>query len=529
MGLEALLERDDLPAEVRDAIERELDARPLGESVGESESGYRATLDSMADAIHVVDRELRIGLANQALVRWNASLGLSAEVIGKTVFEVYPFLPETVRQEYLQVFESGQALVSEEDTTIAGVALVTETRKIPIRRGARVAAVVTVIRNVTERRRGERALRQSEQRYRGLAEALPDMVFIVGRDGRVEFVNSHGAQGLRVGVGDLIGRPLSEIFPEPVSARQLGNLRRVFDSGQPFHSENVTPFGEREVWLDTCLVPLLGPEGTVTSVLGVSRDITEKRRLEGQLREREKLAAMGSLVGAVAHEVRNPLFALSATVDVMEARLGDVEGLGDYLGRLRHEMDRLSALMRDLLDYGRPHSPELAPGPLAPVLVRALEACRPLAEKRSVTLSSRLPPGGLPEVALDGGRLVQVFENVIENAIQHSPALGTVRVEARVEGAGERPVVRVGVEDDGPGFEPEDIPNVFEPFYTQRQGGTGLGLAIAWRIVQDHGGAIEAGNTSRGGAEVRVRLPVAPERAQVAGHSQPNSAPATTA
>jgi len=529
MGLEALLDRDDLPPEVRDAIERALDERPLGESVGNSESGYRATLDSMGDAIHVVDRELRIGLANRALVRWNESLGLSPDVIGKTVFEVYPFLPETVREEYQRVFESGQALVSEEDTALADVSFVTETRKIPIRRGARVAAVVTVIRNVTERRRAERGLRESEQRYRGLAEALPDMVFIVGRDGRVEFVNSHGAQALRADVGGLIGRRVSELFPEAVSSRQLERLRRVFDSGQPLQSENVTPFSGRELWLDTWLVPLLGPEGAVTSVLGVSRDVTERKRLEGQLREQEKLAAMGSLVGAVAHEVRNPLFALSATVDVMEARLGDVEGLGNYLGRLRHELDRLSALMQDLLEYGRPHSPALVPGSLGPVLDRALEACRPLAERSSVTLSSRLPPGGLPEIVLDGGRLAQVFENVIENAIQHSPASGTVRVEARVEDEGGRPVVRVLVEDQGPGFAPDDLPKVFEPFYTQRRGGTGLGLAIAWRIVQDHGGAIEAANTARGGAEVRVTLPALTGVAQPAGHSQPNSAPAATA
>jgi PAS domain S-box-containing protein len=529
MGLEALLEREDLPPEVRDAIERELDERPLAEAVGESEKGYRATLDSMADAIHVVDRELRIGLANQALVRWNQSLGLTVDVTGKTVFEIYPFLPETVRQEYLQVFESGQALISEEDSAVAGASFATETRKIPIRRGARVAAVVTVIRNVTERRRAERGLRESEQRYRSLAEALPDMVFIVGRDGRVEFVNSHGAQALRADVDDLIGRPVAELFPEPVSARQLKGLKQVFDSGRPLHGENVTPFGKRELCLDTWLVPLFSPEGAVASVLGVSRDITEKKRLEGQLRERDKLAAMGSLVGAVAHEVRNPLFALSATVDVMEARLGNVEGLGNYLGRLRHELDRLSALMRDLLDYGRPNSPALAPGSLAPVLDRALEACRPLAEKSAVTLSSRVPPGGLPEIVLDGGRLVQVFENVIENAIQHSPASGTVRVEARVEDEGERPVVRVRVEDQGPGFAPDDIKKVFEPFFSQRRGGTGLGLAIAWRIVQDHGGAIEAVNTARGGAEVRVTLPALTGAPQPAGHSQPNSAPVTTA
>jgi PAS domain S-box-containing protein len=511
MGLEALLQRDDLTPEVRAAIERELAEGRLGEVVDESESGYRATLDSMGDAIHVVSHDLRIGLANQALLRWNASLGLPTDVIGRTVFEVYPFLPDQVRQEYQQVFESGHALVSEEDTEVGDATFVTETRKIPIRGGDRVSRVITVIRDVTARRQAERALRDSEERYRSLAEAAPDMIFIVGRDGRVEYVNTHAARALRARAEDLMGRSLAEVFPAPVSARQLASLQRVFESGHALYSENPTPFGERELWLDTWLVPLVSPDGAVGSVLGVSRDITEKKRLESQLREREKLAAMGSLVGAVAHEVRNPLFALSATVDVMEARLGAVEGLGNYLGRLRQELDRLSALMRDLLDYGRPHTPELVPGSLAPVLQQALEACRPLAEHRSVELESRLPAAGLPEVAFDRGRLIEVFENVIENAVQHSPDGAVVRVEAGFEQDGDAPAVRVWVNDQGPGFQPQDIPNVFEPFFTQRPGGTGLGLAIAWRIVRDHGGSIEASNPPQGGAQITVTLPLRPE------------------
>jgi signal transduction histidine kinase len=120
----------------------------------------------------------------------------------------------------------------------------------------------------------------------------------------------------------------------------------------------------------------------------------------------------------------------------------------------------------------------------------------------------------LPFIPLDGGRMEQVFENLVTNAIQHSPSGGTVHAAARLAGeGGERRVVWT-VEDEGPGFQAEDIPRIFEPFFSKRRGGTGLGLSIVQRIVESHGGSIEAANREGGGAIFAVAFPALGEAPQ---------------
>jgi len=228
----------------------------------------------------------------------------------------------------------------------------------------------------------------------------------------------------------------------------------------------------------------------------------ERSRAERALVESERMAAMGSIVGAVAHEVRNPLFGISATLDAFEARHG--QGVfGSYLSALRQQVDRLSDLMRDLLEYGRPHKTELREAPLPALVEEAASWCRALAEQKQVELRVTVSPD-LPQVALDRGRLGRVFRNLVENAIQHSPDSADVEIELRRTTGSQ---VECVVSDAGPGFDPEDLPRVFEPFFTRRRGGTGLGLAIAWRTVTEHGGSIVAENASGGGAVVTVRLP----------------------
>jgi PAS domain S-box-containing protein/putative nucleotidyltransferase with HDIG domain len=132
----------------------------------ESALQYRATLNSMGDAIHVIDADFRFVLFNDAFRQWNKALELETEVIGRTVFEVFPFLPDTVSDEYRHVFDSGETLVTEESTTINNREFITEARKIPIFESGRVTQVLTVIRNITDRKHSEETLRHSYDQMR---------------------------------------------------------------------------------------------------------------------------------------------------------------------------------------------------------------------------------------------------------------------------------------------------------------------------------------------------------------------------
>jgi signal transduction histidine kinase len=268
-----------------------------------------------------------------------------------------------------------------------------------------------------------------------------------------------------------------------------------------------------EISIESSAFPMVF--GGAPSAVLMGRDLTpeesatrDRRTAESatdQLRRSEGMTAMGQLVAGVAHEVRNPLFGMTATLDAMERRFGMQEGGEPFLRALRRELDRLNLLMRDLLEYGKPPALQLTTDSLGTVVALAVRSCTPIAELASVHVESAVGPD-VGELPMDPGRLAQVFKNLIENAIQHSPPGSKVRIESTL-GATE---AAVSVLDSGPGFRNEDLPRIFEPFFSRRRGGTGLGLSIVQRIVEQHRGRIEVKNRREGGASVSVFLPVMP-------------------
>jgi signal transduction histidine kinase len=227
-------------------------------------------------------------------------------------------------------------------------------------------------------------------------------------------------------------------------------------------------------------------------------------RLHGQLRQREAFARMGALVAGVAHQARNPLFAISATLDAQERRGGP----SPHARALREHAGRLAALMRDLLDYGRPPALELRTGALEDVAQQAIGATGAQAGSAGVTVQLAGSPG-VPPVRVDGARLAEALQNLVQNAIEHSPRGSRVTVALRAESRDGVAGACCSVRDEGPGFAPEHLPRVFEPFFTRRKNGTGLGLAIVRRIVEEHEGRVEAANDGAGGGLVRFWLPAA--------------------
>lgn len=255
-----------------------------------------------------------------------------------------------------------------------------------------------------------------------------------------------------------------------------------------------------------------------STVAALRHEMTERQRageerakLEASLRRSEVMSAMGGLVAGVAHEVRTPLFGISSVVDALEARLersGQRALLGTHLDVLRGEVERLSRVMHDLIEFGRPVSGERVDAALADVVREAVAICRGQAERAGVTLHAELSDEPFV-LAMRRERLLQVFRNVVENAIQHSPSGGTVRVALTRRDDATDPVVECVVSDTGDGIVPDDVPHLFDPFFSRRKGGTGLGLAIAQRIVEEHHGTMTARNGVVRGAEFTIRLPLA--------------------
>jgi len=258
------------------------------------------------------------------------------------------------------------------------------------------------------------------------------------------------------------------------------------------------------IWFEVSLQAAM--IGGMRRVITVARDITRRKEMEEELRRRETMSAMGSLVAGVAHEVRNPLFGIAATVDAFEAEFGSGAGAAEYMSTLRNDVARLSRLMQDLLEYGRPQKIVRHVQSIEPVIAEAVRVCTPRAKERQIEIRQQIA-GTLPFVAIDADRMLQVLKNVVENAIEFSTSGESVSIAAHSEHNGASAIVFT-VSDRGPGFHGDDLPHIFEPFFTRRSGGSGLGLAIVQKIVAEHGGTIEARNAAERGGVMEIRLPI---------------------
>ena len=250
-----------------------------------SELHYRTTLDSMGDAIHVVDSQLRVVLLNEKFLRWGRKLGLDiGHPAGRTIFELFPFLPETVRDEYRQVFEEGRVLTTEEIIRIAGEEIATETRKIPIRQGDRVVRVVTVIRDITDRKRAERQICERAR----IIDSTTDSVIKTDTSGIVTLWNRGAEKIFGYTSAEMMGRPISVLYKEQ-DLSVLDEIVQTLSRGEEIATTEVTCVHKNgsPVELALSLLPLKDDSGNITDFVGISRDITERKKAQEALRESE--------------------------------------------------------------------------------------------------------------------------------------------------------------------------------------------------------------------------------------------------
>ena len=347
-------------------------------------------------------------------------------------------------------------------------------------------------------------LRFREERFRSIFESVDDAILILDFENvRLLEVNAGMTKMFgytREEAQQLESGSLSSGVPPytPENAREI--LRTASPKGQLLEWQMRHKDGH-PLWVEVNVRSAM-IDG-VRRVVAVVRDITARKEMEEALRRSERMSMMGALVAGVAHEVRNPLFGIAAALDAFEAEFGRDKDVEEYLAALRRDVSRLNRLMQDLLDFGRPHENLRHSQSIRPVLAEAVRVCTPRAREKQIELRQQLEDD-LPPANLDADRMLQVFKNVVENAIEFSPAGAAVTIAAHAA----NPALVLTIADRGPGFPPDDVAHVFEPFFTRRRGGSGLGLAIAQKIVAEHEGTIAAMNGAEGGGLIEIRLPL---------------------
>src|SRR5262249_32106477 len=232
-------------------------------------------------------------------------------------------------------------------------------------------------------------------------------------------------------------------------------------------------------------------------------DLSELRRMEAQVKQAERLAVIGGVAAAVAHEIRDPLASISGAVELLRPAPPDTQNpkLMDIVPR---EVDRLHGLVHELLDYARPRERLTMPVELVGVLDETVRVFAQDRTQAGVQVALELSPGAeSARVLADPAQLRQVVWNLLRNAAEAMPEGGTVRVGLAREGR--RAVLPLT--DDGIGIGPEEMDHIFEPFFTTKRRGTGLGLPMVHRIITEHGGQVAVESKPGRGTTVRVRLP----------------------
>ena len=374
---------------------------------------------------------------------------------------------------------------------------------------------LVIVNDVTERKRHDekqqrlhRSLQQSAIEWRQTFNAINFPVLIVDLTGTIMRSNLAAEQIAGLEAEQVIGKTVAELGALQPWKKAAELIEIIRNNNLPL-AEEVKDETTGKTWAITLYhIDEFGSAGE--RAILIAQDITNRTELEASLRQSEMMSLLGSLVAGVAHEVRNPLFGISSILDAFETRFSDRTEYRRYTDVLRDEIGRLTLLMEELLEYGKPLGGDLYLVSPEEIVARSVRACLPAAGVAEVTLNSQVEDS-LPKIKIDRRRLSKVFVNLIENAIQHSPSGGVVTIEARRVTDGKSEWIQCAIKDSGPGILAEDLPKIFEPFFSKRRGGTGLGLSIAYRIMEEHGGNLIAGNNREGGACMIAQFPIPAE------------------
>jgi two-component system NtrC family sensor kinase len=375
----------------------------------------------------------------------------------------------------------------------------------------KISRLQGTIVDITARREIESRLHRQQEFARRLIDCFPDLVVALDRDGRCTFVSPRCKELLGFEPQEMIGRRLAE----RLDPRDRADFEDRFDAirssgaGEGSVADLLLESRNGEMRLfRTTASPLFNQAGEVEGMIASMHDVTDAKRIEQQLIQSERLAAMGQMIAGVAHELNNPLTAVLGVTEMLKDSLKD-PAAQRHLDLAHGQARRAAQIVQGLLSFARPPHPRKTRLHLADVIERSLQFHERSLRASNITVDFTRR-NDVPAVLGDPSQLTQVFLNLITNAEQAIREVrdhGTLRIRVALLGDN----VVATFQDDGVGIRRDVLPKIFDPFFTTKRPGrgTGLGLSICLAILREHNGQIEAQPLSDGGTVFTLSMPVA--------------------
>lgn len=506
------------------------DRKGAEERLRDTESHFRSIMEQSSEGIVLTDEEGSVvewNRAQEEITGWSGGEVLRRPLWGvarELMSTEQAFVPpdDTVKSWTREVCRTGEISPSQRLQEHVFVRRDGTRRCLQIllysirtKKGFRIGSVC---RDITEKKAVERALQESEEKYRTLVESAGETIAMVDRSGTFLFMNKTGASRLGGTPDEYIGKAMGDLFPRAIAERQAGSMRKVIDTGKGMNVVVLTEVQGQQRWYNTTIEPIRDAAGKVAAALIVGRDIHELQQARQELeryQERmcrtEQLASLGALSATVAHELTQPLTvsrlslqdamieleAISGSAKVMESLRECLQGICDAAGRIERFRNFAKQSPKEASRGVRPQD----------VVARAVRLLEGKARERRMSLTIR-GISALPTIHAYEKDMDQMCFALIENAIH--AADGKKRRKLVISGRKADSEITLRFEDTCGGISPEHVDKIFQPFFTTKpqSESTGLGLCIVERIVAQANGTIRVENHPGEGVAFCVTLPV---------------------
>lgn len=368
--------------------------------------------------------------------------------------------------------------------------------------------------DVTAYKKALEELAESEEKYRTIIENTDEGYYEVDLKGRITFVNNATINMFNFKTTDAVGKRLSELMGASTASALLKVFESCYRSKTPLKNLHWKfKFGEDQRHIETSIIPKI-KDDKVVGFRGVSRDITERQKMQEQVAENQRLASLGEMAAGIAHEINNPINGIITYGELLKDELMDGSDLNTFASEVIKEGERIAKIVKNLLAFARKEEVEKSPNDIEEILNDSLALFKAAFKKHGIVLQVDIPKiPSLEFILCSKHQIQQIFINLLSNAIfalnEKYPNMEEMDKIVSVKMRSHKDVIRTEFADHGPGMKKEILNRIFEPFYTTKRPdfGTGLGLSISYGIIKDHKGEIRVESKLGKGTKFTIDLP----------------------